>query len=146
MHGLHIEERHPKSDTLLPWDLAHHMYGRCAQGQVAVVAKEPAKLVQATEKQWMKTARQMQHERATTDDVARIIELARQISYIQCIKFSAEPPDDLLEDDVTFATAEDFLKAPPACPTLYITHELAREQLHMLASWMPTQSLVVLYH
>ena len=64
---------------------------------------------------------------------------------MQAMTFSARPLDDLLVADVTFATADDFVRVPPVCPTVYVTYSFEREKLHMLTSWMPRGGLVVVY-
>jgi hypothetical protein len=64
---------------------------------------------------------------------------------MQTTRFSAKPPNDLLEADITFATAEDFVKFPPTCPTVYVTYRFDREKVHMLTSWMPKGGKVVIY-
>jgi hypothetical protein len=54
-------------------------------------------------------------------------------------------PDDLLEANVTFATADAFVRMPPVCPTVYATYSFEREKLHMLTSWVPRGGLAVVY-
>jgi len=52
---------------------------------------------------------------------------------------------DMLDADVTFATAEDFVRLAPTCRTIYITYNFEREKLHMLTAWMPRNAVVVIY-
>ena len=52
---------------------------------------------------------------------------------------------DLLDADITFATADDFVRSPPDCQVVYITYDFEREKLHMLTSWMPRNGVVVMY-
>lgn len=145
MHGLYIERRSVNGKTLLSWDLAHHMYMRGTQGKVAVVCESPVELLAATKKQWLKLMRQVQRERSSTLNAIRIAEFSRQIAWMQELKFSAKPPEDILEADITFATADDFVRIPPTCPTVYVTYKFEREKLHMLTSWMPKNGVVVEY-
>lgn len=145
MHGLYIEQRSLNGKTLLSWDLAHHIYARGMQGKVAVVAEKPVELLAATKKQWFKLMRQVQRERSSTLNAVRVGELTRQIAWMQNLSFSAKPPDDLLEADITFAQADDFVEVPPQCSTIYVTYHFKLEKLHMLTSWMPMGALVVIY-
>ena len=144
MHGLYIEKR-AMNGRALSWDLAHHMYIRAVQGKVAVVTDKPVELLAATRKQWLKLVRQVQRERSSTLNAIRIAEFTHQIAYMQNLHFTAKPPTDLLEADVTFAIANDFVKIPPVCRTLYVTYPFATEKLHLLTSWMPRNSVVVIY-
>jgi hypothetical protein len=145
MHGLYIEQRSLNGKTLLSWDLAHHIYARGMQGKVAVATDKPIALLAATKKQWYKLMRQVQRERSSTLNAVRIGELTRQIAWMQSLTFSAKAPDDIVEADITFAPVDDFVRIPPVCSTMYVTYPFAREKLHMLASWMPSNGVVVEY-
>lgn len=145
MHGLYIELRSLNGKTLLSWDLAHHIYARGMQGKVAVVTDKPVESLATTKKQWLKLMRQVQRERSSTLNAVRIDELTRQIVWMQKLNFSAKLPDDLLDADVTFASADDFVRVPPVCSTIYATYPFAREKLHLLTSWMPKNGVVVEY-
>ena len=61
------------------------------------------------------------------------------------LKFTAQAPEDMLEADITLATADDFVRNPPDCRMVYITYDFEREKLHMLTSWMPRNGVVVIY-
>jgi hypothetical protein len=144
MHGLYIEKRSLNGKTALSWDLAHHMYVR-SHGKVAIITDKPVALLAATKKQWFKLIRHVQRERASTLNATRIVELSNQAAYMQSMRFTAKPPEDLLDADVVFATADDFVRVPPVCFTVYVTYSFEREQLHMLTSWMPKNGVVVIY-
>lgn len=145
MHGLYVEKRSLNGHGSLSWDLAHHMYARALCGKIAIVTDKPKELLSATRKQWMRIHRQGLNEQASTLNTPRILELTHILARMQSMTFSAKSPDDLLEADVTFATADDFVRIPPVCPTVYITYSFEREKLHMLTSWMPKGGLVVVY-
>ncbi len=126
-------------------DLAEEILERGLYGKIAIVTAEPVILLSATRKQWLKLIRRAQRDRSSTLDAAKIAKLSQQIAWMQSCRFSAKVPDDLLEAYVTFARAEDFRRVPPICQTLYVAYEFEREKLHMLTSWMPKSSLVVIY-
>lgn len=84
-------------------------------------------------------------ERASTLNTSHILELNHIIARMQSLQFTVVAPDDLLDADVTFATAEDFVSTPPVCPTVYITYGFEREKVHMLTSWIPRNGVVVVY-
>lgn len=126
-------------------DLAEEILERGLYGKIAVVTDKPVILLSATRKQWLKLIRNMQRERSSTLDATKIAKLTQQIAWMQSCRFSTKLPDDLLEAHVTFATTDDFSRVPPMCQTVYVTYEFEREKLHMLTSWMPKSSLVVIY-
>jgi hypothetical protein len=145
MHGLYVERRSLNGHGSLSWDLAHHMYARSLCGKVAVVTDKPKELLSATRKQWMRIYRQGLNEQASSLNTPRILELIHILANMQSMTFSAKSPDDLLQADVTLATADDFVKIPPVCLTVYVAYAFEREKLHMLTSWMPKGALVVIY-
>lgn len=143
MHDLCIEYRSPSGS--LPRDLARQLSGRLMGGKVAIVAENPVALLAATRKQWAELTRRAQRDRSATLNALTVADLTQRISWMQTTKFSASPPDDLLEADFTFATAEDFVRFPPVCPIVYVTYGFEKEKLHMLTSWMPRGGKVVIY-
>lgn len=126
-------------------DLADEILERGPYGKIAVVTDNPVILLSATKKQWLKLARRKQKERASTLNSLKVSELTQQISWMQSLRFSAKAPDDLLEAQVTFATAEDFVRVPPECRTVYVAYRFEEAKLHMLTSWMSKGGLVVIY-
>jgi len=62
------------------------------------------------------------------------------------LRFSAAAPTDLLNADVTFATADAFSRIPPICQHIFITCAVTNQKLHMITSWMPKGSTVILYN
>lgn len=144
MHGLFVE-KHSLGDRPLSWQLAHHICAHGPQGKVAIVTDRPEALLSATRKQWSKLLRQSQNERSGTLNPNRVDVLTGQILWMRELSFTSRPPDDVLEADVTFATADDFVCVPPVCRSVYVTYAFEREKLHMLTAWMPRNSLVVIY-
>ena len=145
MHELYVETRSLNRHGSLSWDLAHHMFARAQCGKIAVVTDRPVSVMAATRKQWMRIYRQGLKEQSSTLNAARLLELTRILARMQSMTFSAKLSDDLLEADVTFAGADEFVRIPPTCPTVYVTYEFEREKVHMLTSWMARGGLVVEY-
>lgn len=145
MHGLCVEKRSLNGHGSLSWDLAHHMYARVLCGKVAIVTDKPKELLSATRKQWMRIYRQGVREQASSLNTARVLELTHILARMQSMKFAAGSLSDILEADATFATADDFVRMPPVCPTVYVTYSFEREKLHMLTSWMAKNGVVVIY-
>jgi len=143
MHQLSVLYRSPRGS--LSRDIADEILERGLYGKIAVVTDKPIALLSATKEQWLKLARRAQHDRSSTLDARKVSALTQQIAWMQLLRFSATAPDDLLEAHVTFATAEDFIRVPPICQTLYVAYEFKIEKLYMLTSWMPRGGLVVIY-
>jgi len=146
MHSLILEEGSFGANPGTK-DLARHLYTRMFRGSIVIVAERPAALLGPLRKQWLKLARNVQKERARTLDAERIAELSSRVARMQSLRFSASwRSDDLWLDgphDVSIATAEQLLRWPPDCWTMYVTCEIKREDLYMVTAWMPKGGLVV---
>jgi hypothetical protein len=143
MHNLSVVWRtRPK---VLSKELAERLYDTSYYGKAVVVTDKPAALLAATRKQWAMQTRRLQHQRASTLDATKILEVSRQISWRQTLRFSAKPPEEALEAAIAFGTAETFAAFPPMCRTMYITYRFSKEQLYMLTSWMPKGGIVIFY-
>lgn len=143
MHRLVVEYRSPSGS--LSWDLAQQLSDSGTGGKVAIVAEHPVALLSSARKQWLKLTRRAQRDRSATINTLTVANLTRRIAWMQSVEFSAKPPDDLLEANFTFATAEDFVRFPPVCPVVYVTYGFEKEKLHMLTSWVPKGGRVVIY-
>lgn len=143
MYGLFIE-KYSLEGKPLSLRLARHICAHGQIGKIAVVTDKPDALLAATRKQWRLLLRRNINERSSTLNHSRISALAERILWMQNLSFTGKPPDDLLEADVTFATADDFVRIPPVCGCIYVTYDFEREKLHMLTAWMPRNSLVVI--
>lgn len=142
MHGLFVE-RYLLEGKSLSWHIALHICAHGQSGKIAVVANRPEVLLATTRKQWLLLLRRSKNERSGTLSPARKHMLDERILWMENLSFTCKPPDDLLEADITFATADDFVRIPPVCGRVYVTYEFEREKLYMLTAWMPRNSLVV---
>lgn len=144
MHGLLIE-RCALEGGSLSRQLAVHIAAHVQQGKIAVVTNKPAALLSSTRKQWLRLIRLTERERSSTLNAARKEQLEMQLERMRQLKFTTKAPEDMLEADITFATADDFVHTPPDCRIVYIAYDFEREKLHMLTSWMPRNGIVVMY-
>jgi hypothetical protein len=144
MYGLFIE-KYPLNHRPLSQQLAKHIAAHGPQGKVAIVSDRPVTLLASTRKQWLRLIRLTENERSSTFNVARKEQLEIQLEWMRQLRFTAKAPTDLLEADITFATADDFVRNPPDCRMAYITYGFEREKLHLLTSWMPRNGVVVMY-
>ena len=144
MHGLSIEHR-KVSGTSLSSDLAQYIAERSVYGRIVVVAEKPVSSLSAVRKQWVRILRRIYVERARTLNPERIQRLTYELARLQKIEFSAKAADAMNGYDVVFATANDLAQLAPDCTTLYVTYDFPKEWLHLMASWMTLNSLVVIY-
>lgn len=141
--GLLVEHRQPR--RALSVDLAAHIVTRYTRGKIAVVASHPQALLSSVRKQWIRLIRLAQREQARTLNRQRKDDLGEVVRYMQTISFTAKDPANEPPAHVTFATAEQFIAAPPQCATLYITEPIPKLSQHMIVSWMLRSGRVVIY-
>lgn len=144
MHGLFIE-KYPLNHKPLSRQLAEHIAAHGPQGKVVVVTDKAITLLATTRKYWFRLIRLTENERSSTLNPTRKEQLEVYLEWMRQLSFTAKAPEDLLEADITFATADDFVRNPPDCQMIYITYSFEREKLHMLTSWMPRNGVVVIY-
>lgn len=145
MHRLCVEIREISSKQSLSWTLANDIFNQMSKGKIVVVADKPEASLSATRKQWHKLIRKVKRERSSRLKSQGIDHLLAQLELMSEITFTGKAPTDLLEADVTFATADDLIRVPPICKTVFIVHSICKEKQHLLTSWMPPQALVVIY-
>jgi hypothetical protein len=144
MHGLFVI-KYSLTHKSLSRQLAEHIVVHGQQGKIAVVTNRPVTLLASTRKQWLRLIRLAERERSSTLNSVRKEKLEIQLEWMRQLNFTSKVPEDLLEVDVTFAMADDFLRNPPDCRVVYVTYFFEREKLHMLTSWMPRNGVVVFY-
>lgn len=144
MHGLFIE-RYSLNHKSLSRQLAEHIAAHGLQEKGVVITDKPVTLLASVRKQWLRLIRLTECERSSTLNPARKEQLEIHLEWMRQLNFTAKAPEDMLEADVTFATADDFVRTPPDCRIVYITYSFEREKLHMLTSWMPRNGVVVIY-
>lgn len=144
MHDL-IIEKHTLNGKALSYRLAHDIDRRMSRGKIAVVTEKPMTLLSSTRKQWLKIIRRVRSRRSATLGMPFVAELNARIAEMEELTFTTKLDDNLLNADVLFATAEDFVQLAPICQTIYITYDFEREKLYMLTAWMPRNALVVFY-
>lgn len=142
MYGLCAETLSPRKG--LSRDLVEHIAGYSLPGKIVVVTDKPQSLLSSAHKQWLNLIRKIEVERARTLDAERIHDLSNQLRWMNGLRFTAKPPADFLESDITFATAEHLVLHAPDCVNIYFTCDIPREMLHIITSWMPRRGLVVI--
>jgi hypothetical protein len=113
-------------------------------GKVVIIVDKPMSVIGALRKQWLKLARKVQKERASTLNATRIKELSGIVSYMHGLAFTVRYPPDDYPGDVYIATVSEALRWPPQCRTIYVACDVELEKLHMITAWMPKGSLVVI--
>lgn len=145
MYGLRVEYLQVASNKSLAGTIVPKIVERSHCGKVVIVADKPVSMLSALRKQWLRAERKVWKTRAQTLGAPHIRELGVELAFMQRLRFTAKPPGDFLDADVTIATAEHLLRAAPMCQTMLITCPLPKETQHTITSWMPRSGVVVIY-
>jgi hypothetical protein len=131
--------------TLLASDLMHHLHSRQYLGKALVVCENPFSTLRVSRKQWLKLARTIQRERASTLNADKILKFTYAITHMQRMQFTAKPPEQCPGAQLYFADANTDIALPPQCTTLYIAAHLSQEKIAALVKQLPDSALIVDY-
>ena len=145
MSGLYIERRIMDEGSNLPLDIAGHIYSRQLHGGVVIITNTPNRLLASVREQWQNVIRRRHRERSRALNPDGALELADDIAATQQLRFVAAVPGEAPDADVYFARADQLLKEPPICHTLYAAIALDEVSIAVLTSRMPRHGLIVLY-
>lgn len=147
MSGVYLEQRMIQTSTSLTKDLARHLFARGQQGLVAIVSTNPPGLHAALRKQWMVLLRQVQRERASTLQSARILVLSEQIAWMQRLRFSLAAARK--QSDVIVLTPDEYLGATlnNTFQSLYLTDEtiFTQYELNSFTNKLTEGSTAIVY-
>lgn len=114
-------------------DIARHLQSRQYLGITVVVCQNPLSMLSATRKQWLRLARNLQKQRASTLNAEEILRFTHTIMHMQHLQFVAQPPTEHAEAHIFFVTPDDLSALPAGCQSLYIT---AAPRASSLRNWL----------
>ena len=126
-------------------DIARHMQFRQYLGTIFVVCDNPNALLSAIRKQWFKSSRFLQRQRASTLNTEEILRLTHAIMHMQNMRFTSRSPTDEPEADVFFVSPEKLNHFPINCFSVYITTDISPTQLKKLCDKIAKNGLLISY-
>ncbi|HEV2403270.1 MAG TPA: hypothetical protein VGS08_03655 [Candidatus Saccharimonadales bacterium] len=133
------------SDSIIA-DMMRHLHTRQYIGRALVVCDQPTVMLSAARKQWLKLARTIQKQRASTLNADKILKYTHAIVYMQRLRFSSRSPLDDPEGDVCFVTPDQITVTPLQCFTIYLAAPIDREiMVTNLIDQLPAEALLVDY-
>jgi hypothetical protein len=126
-------------------DIARHLQSRQYLGITVVVCHNPLSMLSATRKQWLRLARNLQKQRASTLNAEEILRFTHTITHMQHLQFVAQKPTDQAEAHIFFVQADELGALPPGCQTLYITTAPHASRLQTWIDTLGADALVVDY-
>lgn len=141
----YLETRTTDQTNTTAADVARHLLARQHLGKAVVVCAKPVTAMSVTKKYWLKLARNLQKERASTLNVERILQLTHDITRMHHTEFAAKPYDNAPHADVFFVTPDHIGELPLHCYSFYILEEITEPILLRCIAQLPHRSLVVDY-
>jgi hypothetical protein len=126
-------------------DIARHLQSRQYLGMTIVVCSNPLSMLSAVRKQWLRLARNLQKQRASTLNAEEILRFTHTIMHMQHLQFVAQLPIAGAEGHIFFVHPNDLATLPPGCLTLYLTVPPRKTQLNQWLDDMSRDALVVDY-
>ena len=148
MQQLYYESRNlpVRPHTPLAADIAKHLHMRQYLGAAVVVCDTPTITLSAVRKQWVKSTRALQRQRASTLNPEEILRLTHVIIHMQNMRFVAKTPVQAQHAAVYFLTPEQLTHMPKQCFTLYVTSRLEQQDFTQTCTQLPRSALVVTYN
>jgi hypothetical protein len=141
----YIEYRSLSDGQTAANDIALHFCSRRTFGKALVITTQPEELKIAIYKQWIRHARRLSSERINEDAASRMIALSKQMTQMQQVQFTTEPPSDRPQADIFLVTPDSLDDLLPVFATLYVTCDAPHDLLEAIVEVMPPQSVVVVY-
>lgn len=126
-------------------DIARHLQSRQYLGVTIVVCQNPLAMLSAARKQWLRLARNLQKQRASTLNAEEILRFTHTIMHMQHLQFAAKIPTDQEGAHIFFVTPDELTTIPPGCLSLYITTAPRVRQLKHWINDLSADALVVDY-
>lgn len=126
-------------------DIMRHLHTRQHLGKAIIICDQPVPLLAAGRKQWLKIARNIQKQRASTLNADKILKYTHTITHMQHMRFSARPPLDAPEADVYFLTPSDCSTMPIHCFSAYLATHLPPAAVSHVTTQLPPEALLVDY-
>ena len=126
-------------------DVMRHLHARQHLGKAVVITDAKVPVLSACRKQWLKLARTIQKQRASTLNADKILKYTHMITHMQHMHFSAKTPMDNPGADVYFLEPSQVALMPIHCWTVYVLAPVPRQLGIDMLRLLPSEALLVEY-
>ena len=141
----YLETRTTDQTNTTAADVARHLRARLHLGKAVVVCSKPVTAMSVTKKYWLRLARNLQKERASTLNVERILQLTHDITRMHHTEFAAKSYDRAPHADIFFVPPDAIGELPPGCYSFYVLDEPTDIALQACIACLPHRALVIDY-
>lgn len=141
-----LRKQSAKGTDSVAADIMRHLHTRQHLGKAVVISDQPAALLAASRKQWLKLARTIQKQRASTLNADKILKYTHTITHMQHMRFTAKNALQDAEADVYFLDKDTCDSMPLHCYSIYFTSDLPTETTRQLLGQLPSEALMIDYN
>ncbi|HUS26758.1 MAG TPA: hypothetical protein VMY99_05425 [Nevskiaceae bacterium] len=127
-------------------DIMRHLHTRQYLGKTIIICEQPSIMLSASRKQWLKLARSIQKQRASTLNADKILKYTHTITRMQHMRFTAKAVLEDPEAEVYFVNARHAATMPVHCYTAYLTVDLGQTEGALMLAQLPAEALIVDYN
>ena len=107
-------------------DVMRHLHARQHLGKAIVLCEgNPVVMLSASRKQWLKLARSIQKQRASTLNADKILKYTHTIARMQRMRFTMKHPLERPDADIYFLRPSQLDTIPANCFTFYLVQHLS---------------------
>lgn len=126
-------------------DVMRHLHTRQHLGKAVIISEQPANMLAAGRKQWMKIARSLQKQRASTLNADKILKHTHTITHMQHMRFTTQSALESPESDVYFMEPGNLEVIPVHCWGVYIMDGITAPSAESLLNQLPAECLIIDY-
>ena len=126
-------------------DAMRHLNTRQHLGKAVVVCEQPAIVLSAARKQWLRLSRSLQKQRSSTLNADKILKYTHTITRMQRMHFTIKTPLERPTGEVYFLSPSELTAMPVHCWTVYLLHSVEAGMVQNVLNQLPAESLIVDY-
>lgn len=126
-------------------DIMRHLNTRQHLGKAVVICGQPAIVLSAARKQWLKLSRSLQKQRSSTLNADKILKYTHTIARMQRMHFTIKEPLEQPNGDIYFLSPDQLSTMPVHCWSVYVLVPLSDREARALATQLPAEALVIDY-
>lgn len=140
-----LRKQSAKGTDSVAADIMRHLHTRQHLGKAVVISDQPVALLAASRKQWLKLARTIQKQRASTLNADKILKYTHTITHMQHMRFTAKPALQDPEADIYFLDQSTCETMPLHCYSIYFTAKLKDDAARNIIEQLPSEALMIDY-
>lgn len=140
-----LRKQAAKGTDSMAADIMRHLHTRQHLGKAVVITDQPAALLAAARKQWLKLSRTIQKQRASTLNADKILKYTHTITHMQHMRFTAKPALADPEADVYFLDTKTCGTMPLHCFSIYFATAIEDQTARDIINQLPSEALMVDY-